>query len=160
MKGLQKILQFCGLLLGAVAFILMLACSSMTFTVDLGPLGKNVTQISGMDGIFGDDYIKATWTAIIAFILFIVALLAILFALILPYASKKSKGLPKMLAFIAAIAIIAAGVLLFFEVGAFTSANDISSTKGYALGIGWVFSAILGIVSGCLMLCSNVVKGK
>ena len=154
MKGLQKILQFCGLILGVVAFILMLACNSMTYEF----LGLT-TSYSGTLGIFGDEYIKATWTAIIAFILFIVALLAILCALVLPLVNKKSKG-SKMLAFIAAIAIIVAGVLLFFEVGAFTSANDISSTKGFALGIGWVFSAILGIVSGCLMLCSNLVKGK
>ena len=158
MKGLQKILQFGGFLLGAVAFILMLACNSMTFTV-----GNTTISYSGKLGIFGGESLfieyKATWTAIIAFILFIVALLAIICALVLPLVNKKSKG-SKMLAFIAAIAIIVAGVLLFFEVGAFTSANDISSTKGYALGIGWIFSAILGIVSGCLMLCSNLVKGK
>ena len=157
MKGLQKILQFGGFLLGAVAFILMLACSSMTWTV-----GNTTFAFSGTFGIFGGEYLlldyKATWTAIIAFILFIVALLAILCALILPLVNKKSKA-SKMLAFIAAIAIIAAGVLLFFEVGAFKGANDIGSWD-LNLGIGWIFSAILGIVSGCLMLCSNLVKGK
>jgi len=158
MKGLQKILQCCGMLLGVVAFVLMLACNSMTWTV-----GNTTYAFSGTFGIFGGEYLlldyKATWTAIIAFILFIVALLAVLFALILPFVSKKSTGLGKMLTFIAAVAIIAAGVLLFFEVGAFKGANDIGSWD-LSLGIGWIFSAILGIVSGCLMLCSNFAKGK
>ncbi|MBR1925446.1 MAG: hypothetical protein IJ837_01155 [Clostridia bacterium] len=158
MKGLQKILQCCGMLLGVVAFILMLACSSMTYQV-FGGTGA----FSGILGIFGGEYLyveyKATWTAIIAFILFIVALLSIICALVLPYVSKKTKELPKILTFVAAGAIIVAGVLLFFEVGAFKGANNIESWD-LSLGIGWIFSAILGIVSGCLMLCSNFVKGK
>ncbi len=177
---MKKILQFSGLIAAIVAivsFILMLACPSMTYTI-----GGEPQSISGTLGIFGGKIInsgwswldsvtafKATVSAVIAFVLLIVAIVILLLGAILPMfkvtALNKFSGLLNL---IAVIALVVAGVLIFVEIPCFGAAQSTSDytykTDGYALGAGWIVSAICAIAAGVLAIApafaNFLAKGK
>ena len=177
---MKKFLQFSGLIaavVAIVAFILMLACPSMTYSV----AGKTY-EISGTYGIFGGKVLdtgwswldtntafKATASAIIAFVLLIAAIVILLLGAILPLfkvtALNKFSGL---LNIIAVIALVVAGVLIFIEIPCFGAAQSTSdytySTDGYALGAGWIVAAICAIAAGVLAIApafaNFIAKGK
>ncbi len=177
---MKKFLQFSGLIAAVfaiVAFILMLACPSMTYT-----LGSKTYEISGVYGIFGgkvldtgwswldtNTALKATASAIIAFVLLIAAIVILLLGAILPIfkvtALNKFSGLLNL---IAVIALVVAGVLIFIEIPCFGAAQSTSdytySTDGYSLGAGWIISAICAITAGVLAIApafaNFIAKGK
>lgn len=177
---MKKFLQFSGLIaavVAIVAFILMLACPAMTYTV----AGKTY-EISGIYGIFGGKVtasrwgisvdlaeIKATASAVIAFVLLIAAIVILLLGAILPIfkvtALNKFSGLLNL---IAVIALVVAGILVFIEIPCFGAAQSTAdytySTDGYALGAGWIISAICAIVAGVLAVAPSfanfIAKGK
>lgn len=181
---MKKFLQFSGLIAAVIAivsFVLLLACPSMTVTTTF--LGKtSVTEISGIYGIFGgkvldsgwswlDDNtaLKATPTAIIAFVLLIVAMVILIVGALLPI--LKIKALNKfagLLNLIAVIALVVAGILVFIEVPCFAAAQSTAdytySTDYHALGAGWLISGICAIVAGVLAImpaaADFLAKGK
>lgn len=159
---MKNVLKFSGVIaavLAIVSFILLLACPSVTATVTV--LGYSSTSsYSGISGIFGGGTTTigdttteidaaAVWTGILAFVLILVALVIIIAGIVLPLlkvtALEKVAGILNL---VAVICLILAGVFTFCEVPAFVSANGGSSTDGFALGAGWIFSGILSIVAG------------
>ncbi len=173
---MKKFLQFSGLIaavVAIVAFILLLACPSMTYT-----LGDSTTEISGIFGIFGGKLtasgwgisldlgeIKATASAVIAFILMIAAIVILLLGAILPIfkvtALNKFSGLLNL---IAVIALVVAGILVFIEVPCYCAAQSYDKTDGYALSAGWIIAAICAIAAGVLAVAPSfanfIAKGK
>jgi hypothetical protein len=181
---MKKFLQFSGLIAAVVAivsFVLLMACSSLTF--DSGIAIPNVTDgkavLSGIEGIFGKtetSKITGTYTvynptvsAIIAFVLLIVAMLILIVGALLPI--LKVKALNKfagLLNLIAVIALLVAGVLVFIEVPCFCAAQSTKdytmSTDGWTLNAGWIISGICAIVAGVLAIAPAfadfLAKGK
>lgn len=178
---MKKFLQFSGLIaavVAIVAFILMLACPAIKYTPKIG----DPSYIDGVVGIFGKtastdiggfnisgQVYKATVSAIIAFILLIAAIVILLVGAILPLFKitvlNKFSGLLNL---IALAACVVAGVLIFIEVPCFAAAQSTEnvqwSTDGYALGAGWIISAICAIVAGALAIApafaNFLAKGK
>ena len=174
---MKKFLQFSGLIAAVfaiVSIILLMACPSITYTIAgnaysySGIFGGKITaSLGGLTGEIGE--IKATATAVIAFILLIAGIVILLLGAILPLlkvtALNKFSGLLNL---IAIVCLIAAGVLVFFEVPAFCAAQSTDKVNwdpsNYHLGAGWTVSGILSIVGGVLALapaCANfLAKGK
>ena len=183
---MKKFLQFSGLIAAVVAivsFVLMMACPSITYTVVYN--GKTIGDplvLSGVEGIFGktgttEFYGKTstytvynpTVSAIIAFVLLIVAMLILIVGALLPI--LKVKALNKfagLLNLIAVIALVVAGVLVFIEVPCFCAAQSTKdhtmSTDGWTLNAGWIISGICAIVAGVLAIAPAfadfLAKGK
>jgi len=152
---MKTVLKFSGIIafvLAVVAFILMMATTSVVYSI-----GSNSTSVSGTVGIFGgtDAKYAAPWAGLIAWILIIVALLILCSAIVLPL--LKVKALDKfagLLNLVAVIALVVAGVFMFLEVTAWKAANgDLSFSAfgvngSYSLGAGWVIAGIISIVAG------------
>lgn len=177
---MKRFLQFSGLIAAVfaiVSLVLLMVCPSITYVV----LGQ-AQSYSGMMGIFGGKItisgggltaqvgeIKATVTAVIAFVLMIAGVVILLLGALLPAmnvtALNKFSGLLNL---IAVVCLVAAGVLVFFEVPAFCGAQSTDRVKwnasNYSLGTGWTVSGIVSIVGGALALvpaCVNfAAKGK
>ena len=160
---MKTVLKFSGIIafvLAVVAFILMMATTSVVYTTNVNVpglgSGSHSSSVSGTVGIFGDDHFAAPWAGLIAWILIIVALLILCSAIVLPL--LKVKALDKfagILNLVAVIALVVAGVFMFLEVTAWTAANgDGSYSLGsalngsYSLGAGWVIAGIISIVAG------------
>ena len=162
---MKKFLKFSGIVafvLGLVAFILLMATAGVTFKAE-GALITASGEAAGTTVLFGKTetvlgvkvVTKAAPTALIAWILIIVALLALCLAIVAVL--LKSKSLSKfagLLNVCAALALVVAGVLLFFTVASFTGANDVSkeAVKYYHLGGGYVVAAILALLGGVVAL--------
>jgi amino acid transporter len=105
-----------------------------------------------------DGVIPATWSAIIAWILMMAAVVILLLGVILPL--FKVKALTKfagLLNLIVVIALVVAGIFMFIQVPTFLGAAGRSDASGYALGAGWIISAIVAIVAGvCAILPAAV----
>ena len=145
-------------LLAAVALVLLFATSSVVYTYKGMLSGTTVLKYSGVAGMFGgtDKNYAMPWAGMTSFILLACALVVLcilcLFAL-----TKKKFALAGICRFVAAGLLIVAGVLLFFEVSAWTAVNgDLTIKAGdyangsYSLGAGWIIAAILSIVAGGL----------
>ncbi len=183
---MKRFLQFSGLIAAVIAivgFVLMMTCPSLVYTVT-SPLSgsKSSTSYSGIMGIFGGTVkgsiggisfdagkINPTPLAIVAFVLLCVAIVILLLGAILPI--MKVKALNKfsgLLNLIAVVCLIAAGVMLFFEVPSWCAAQSTEnykmSTDNFSLGAGWIIAAVLSIVGGVVAIlpaCANfLAKGK
>lgn len=157
---MKKVLKFSGvaaLLLAIVAFILILATNSVSITGTVSFIGFSKTgTFTGVQGIFGDENIKATWSAIIAFILIIVAMVILIVGIVLPilkiHALDKVAGILNL---VAVVALIVAGIFLFIEVLCFRGANDLAKDVtgvSYGLGAGWIIAGILSIFGGIVAI--------
>ncbi len=167
---MKKVLKFSGiaaLLLAIVAFILMLSTSSVSVTGSAFGYSKTGTY-SGIEGTFGSDGITATWSAIVAFVLILAAMIILIAGIILPilkiHALDKVAGILNL---VAVIALVVAGIFLFIEVPCFRSANGITTDItgiSYGLGAGWVIAGILSIIGGIVAILPAVFdflgKGK
>ena len=178
---MKKFLQFSGLIAAVLAiasFILLLTCPALVYSSGF----TDPVSIAGIDAIFGKvssttilgaqvsaTVYNATPSAIIAFILLIVAMVVLILGALLPI--LKIKALNKfagLLNLIAVITLVVAGVLVFIEVPCFCAAqsteNITVSTDGYSLGAGWTISGILAIVAGVLAIAPTfadfLAKGK
>lgn len=167
MKKLLKFAPLCALLLAVVAFILILATHALNYSAS-GSIASASGWYSGAAVIFGKgpSYAsgsilgfgasgestfegKLAWNALLAFIFFIVALVALLVSSLMVFV--KIKALEKfggLIALIAAGLLLVGGIFLFFTLPAFAAANEWNSTDGFSLGGGWVVAAILAIVAG------------
>lgn len=173
---MKKFLKFSGaiaFLFGLIAFILLLATAGVTFKYSTG-LGDITGEAAGTVVLFGkteksmgiEVVTKCAPNALIAWILIILALIILCLGIILPL--LKVKALDKfagLLNLVAVIALVVAGILLFFTVLGFTGANKVDSSivKYYHLGAGWIIAAILSILGGIvaiLPVCSAFLGKK
>lgn len=152
MKKLLKYSGICSFILALIAFILILSTNSLVFSYKQGPISVS-TSISGVLGIFGGTYsitsgvsttCKATASAIIAFVLILVAMLILLAGFILPllkiHTLDKVAGILNL---VAVLALLIAGILLFVELPCFNAANGGGDTTGWSLGAGWIVAGIM-----------------
>lgn len=166
---MKKALQFSGLIaavLAIVSFILLLTTPALNYT---GALVQG--DVDGAIVLFGQeksaDFIifsatsktNPSVTALIAWILVIVAVLGLIVGFVLPMAKKDLGKAAGMLNLCAAICLVVAGILLFFTVPTFVSANSNNgSTDGWTLLGGWVVAAILAIVAGACALAPTIAN--
>lgn len=173
---MKKVLQYSGiisLILGAVAFILMFATPAIRYEGEgtlFGITGHFVTTYEGANAIFGSgsytSVIKENllgtvttkvmafegslaWNALLAWIFILAALVILLLGIVLPI--FKVKALDKfsgVLNLVSICLLIVAGVLMFFTLPTFATANEWNNTNGCSLGAGWVISSILAIAGG------------
>ncbi len=187
---MKKFLQFSGLIAAVVAivgFVLMMTCPALNNPVYAGEKLLGTIVIPGTSGIFGGDWpstgnalvdallkyygatIKITPSALIAFILMSVAVVILILGALLPiFKIKTLNKFAGLLNLIAVLALVAAGILLFFEVpcflGAQASEGSEVNTDGWHLGAGWIIAGICAIAAGVLAIApafaNFIAKGK
>lgn len=170
MKFIKKNLFSLVAILFAVVAIILCFAPFITNTTEL--LGSKITtNYSGFAVMFGGEGVvssgssstsaletKVVVTALIAFILMVLGLIAVVASLVLKVKFNK------LIAFVGAGLLVAAGIMLFFTQGSFVAVNEIGETLGkyYSLGAGAVIDAILLIIAGAAELVGmlNLVKIK
>jgi hypothetical protein len=163
-KQMKKFLKFaapCACILALVGFILTLATPAITYPLNSG-LFKD-PNVAGTTAIFGKsgDYTstKPSALALIAFILAIVAMLALICATVLPFLkNNKFAKFGGLLALIAGICLVVGCIFVFIVIPTFASANGLSNMDGWGLGAGLVVAAILYIVAGAVAVCPTVLN--
>ena len=169
---LKKILPFTGLIaavLAIVTLILMMACPVGVYTASSG----DKSYVSGIAAIFGEtkelgfgisSTIKLGWAGLLGWILIVVAILALIVAAVLQFVLKKKPQLGSILAIVAGVCAIVAGIFCFCGLAAVNSANvtEVSGTKiymfnDYNLGAGWVIAGILGLCAGGVALINCIL---
>ena len=167
LKKLFKYAPICALVLAIAAFIFMMAAHSLEYHAS-GSLGSGAAWFSGAAVIFGkgpmwssvsilgfggsgDGTFEGTlaWNALLAFIFFIVALIALLVSAVSVFVKinvlEKFGGI---IALVAAGLLLVGGIFLFFTLASFSAANEWNSVSGWNLGFGWVFAGSLAILGG------------
>ena len=154
---MKQFLKFSGLVafvLALVAFILLLATNGVVFRYsNLISEAEGTTVLFGKTThtALGDAVTKASPTALIGWILVILAMVilcvGVVMSLLKVKAAEKYAGLLNL---VAVFALVVAGVLVFFTVLGFTGANKVDSdaVKYYHLGGGYVAAAILALLAG------------
>lgn len=157
---MKKVLQFAGLIslvLGVVAFILMMATPAV-----IQPLiGDTQTVYAGTTAIFGktestilgDVVTKPSALALIGWILLLVAMIIVALGVILPL--LKVKALEKfsgILDIVALACFVVAGIFMFLVVPTFYSANGWDVADNTQIGAGWVIGGIVAIVAGAFAI--------
>ena len=162
---MKKVLQFSGLIaavIAVVAFVLLLATPGIVYAN-----GGISYSIDGNAVLFGSTTniigslnatTKGAVIALIGWILIIIAFLGLVFGFILPMVKKDLSKAAGMLNLCAAICLIVAGIMLFFTLPSYASANGWSKTDYYGLGAGWVVAGILAIVAGACALCPTIAN--
>ena len=166
-KNLLKYAGLCSLVLGAIAFILMM----VTPAISVSALGATV-NFSGNEVIFGSSNLslaqagvigsataKPAVLALIGWILALAGLVIVLLGVIMPLFNVK--GFTKfagLLNFIAVGCLVVAGVFMFIVLPAFYTANGFESVPGNAsIGAGWVIGGIIFIVAGAIAILPAAV---
>lgn len=160
---MKKYLKFSGIVAAVfaiVAFILLMATTGVFYKY-----GNTQYNYEGTTVLFGAT--KETWlgttkiapaaTGLIGWILIIVALVILLLGIILPLlkvnALEKFAGILNL---VAVVALVVAGILLFFSRGAFCAANEWDADNAH-LGAGWIVAGILAILGGCFAILPAAV---
>lgn len=172
---MKKFLQFASFIacaLGLVAFVLLMVTPAIKNTVTV--LGSTtVTTYAGMAALFAGGQVvsrsgsttlstafdgKAAPVALIAWILLLVAILAMVVSFLLPLLKVKVDAkILSLVALCGAILLLVAGILLFFTLPSFAKANEWSSTDNTNLAFGWVLSAILALVGAVIGVLPSVL---
>ena len=157
---MKKVLQFAGLIslvLGVVAFILMMATPAV-----IQPLvGDTQTVYAGTTAIFGktestilgDVFTKPSVLALIGWILMLVAMIIVALGVILPL--LKVKALEKfsgILDIVALACFVVGGIFMFLVVPTLYGANGRDVASGAGIGAGWVIGGILAIIGGAFAI--------
>lgn len=160
---MKKFLKFAGIIsavLAIAAIIFVMAGNSLIYKAS----ESTTYTVSGLRAIFGGkeetilgtvEY-KPAATALIAWILMLVAFIILVAGVILPL--LKVKALEKfagILNLVAVCALVVAGILLFFTQPVFNSANKTSLGTvydDYKLAFAFVFGAILAISGGVIAI--------
>ena len=144
---MKKFLQFSGLIaagLALAAFIFLLAGNGLVYKS-----GNFSHSIPGTNVIFGGDYTLAA-TALIGWILVLLAMLALIVVSVLPLLNVKALDkFAGLITLCAAGALLVAAILIFCSKAAFVSANG-SLLNNYGLSFAFVFAGILSILAGLL----------
>lgn len=183
---MKKFLQFAGLIslcLAAVGFILMMTTHSLTYHT-AGALGEANAWYSGVAVIFGKGPASSSgsilgwggtlngefegtlaWTALLAWIFAIAALVILFLGVLMPLLKVKAfTKFAGLLNLIAVGLLVVGGIFVFVTLPAFAAANKWNNTDNWALGAGWIIGGILYIVAGCfaiLPMCADfMAKGK
>lgn len=163
---MKKFLQFAGLIgavLGLVAFILYMATHAIVNTGAINGwyggtaviFGKGPASVAGINGTFEGN---PAWVALIAWIFVLLGVLCLLVLFVGSLLKVKALAkLSNLLTFISGGLLVAAGILSFFSIPAFAAANDWGNTDGVALGVGWIFGAILSIVAGGIAMLPPIL---
>ena len=157
---MKKVLQFAGLIslvLGVVAFILMMATPAV-----IQPLvGDTQTVYAGTTAIFGktestilgDVVTKPSVLALIGWILMLVAMIIVALGVILPL--FKVKALEKfsgILDIVALACFVVGGIFMFLVVPTFYAANEWDVGDKTQIGAGWVIGGIIAIAAGAFAI--------
>ena len=157
---MKKVLQFAGLIslvLGVVAFILMMATPAV-----IQPLvGDTQTVYAGTTAIFGktestilgDVVTKPSVLALIGWILLLVAMIIVALGVILPL--FKVKALEKfsgILDIVALACFVVGGIFMFLVVPTFYAANEWDVGDKTQIGAGWVIGGIIAIAAGAFAI--------
>lgn len=157
---MKKVLQFAGLIslvLGVVAFILMMATPAV-----IQPLvGDTQTVYAGTTAIFGktestilgDVVTKPSALALIGWILLLVAMIIVALGVILPL--FKVKALEKfsgILDIVALACFVVGGIFMFLVVPTFYAANEWDVGDKTQIGAGWVIGGIIAIAAGAFAI--------
>lgn len=157
---MKKVLQFAGLIslvLGVVAFILMMATPAV-----IQPLvGDTQTVYAGTTAIFGktestilgDVVTKPSVLALIGWILILVAMIIVALGVILPL--FKVKALEKfsgILDIVALACFVVGGIFMFLVVPTFYAANEWDVADNTQIGAGWVIGGIIAIIAGAFAI--------
>ena len=156
---MKKFLQFAGIIsavLAIAAFIFMMAGNSLVYKAS----DSTTFTVSGIRALFGGKEegllttvdIKPAATALIAWILVLVAIIILIAGVVLPL--LKVKALEKfagILNLVAVCALVVGGILLFFTKPVFASANEMN-LDNYKLSFAFVFAAILAIAGGVIAI--------
>ena len=157
---MKKVLQFAGLIslvLGVVAFILMMATPAV-----IQPLvGDTQTVYAGTTAIFGktestilgDVVTKPSVLALIGWILLLIGMIIVALGVILPL--FKVKALEKfsgILDIVALACFVVGGIFMFLVVPTFYAANEWDVADNTQIGAGWVIGGIVAIVAGAFAI--------
>jgi len=157
---MKKVLQFAGLIslvLGVVAFILMMATPAV-----IQPLvGDTQTVYAGTTAIFGktestilgDVVTKPSVLALIGWILVLVAMIIVALGVILPL--FKVKALEKfsgILDIVSLACFVVGGIFMFLVVPTFYAANEWDVGDKTQIGAGWVIGGIIAIIAGAFAI--------
>ena len=157
---MKKVLQFAGLIslvLGVVAFILMMATPAV-----IQPLvGDAQTVYAGTTAIFGktestilgDVVTKPSVLALIGWILLLIGMIIVALGVILPL--FKVKALEKfsgILDIVALACFVVGGIFMFLVVPTFYAANEWDMNDSVKIGAGWVIGGIVAIVAGAFAI--------
>lgn len=174
---MKTFLKYSGILAAVVAivgFILM-----MTTPAFFIKSGDEFYYLTSTQALFGEEqsgtilgfitldagHINAVWSAIIAWILAIVGVIALLLGVILPLLKKEKFA--ALINIIALAALVIAGVFIFIsQPCTFTgkvSGETYTPYKDYQLNATWVITGILYIVAGALAIfptAMDLIGGK
>ena len=157
---MKKVLQFAGLIslvLGVVAFILMMATPAV-----IQPLvGDTQTVYAGTTAIFGktestilgDVVTKPSVLALIGWILLLIGMIIVALGVILPL--FKVKALEKfsgILDIVALACFVVGGIFMFLVVPTFYAANEWDVGDKTQIGAGWVIGGIIAIAAGAFAI--------
>lgn len=171
---MKKFLRFAGLcsaILAVVTFILMMATPAILYD-GKDVVAEGTTAIFGKTTTYGGGIISFSskidlaWTALLAWIFVLLAMLILICGVILPL--LKVKALEKfagLLNVCAVILLVVAGIFMFVTAPAFFTANGFDNVPNKcALGPGWVIGGIIAIVAGVIAILPAVAdflgKGK
>ena len=167
---MKKFLKFAGavaFVFALVAFILLMATHSVVYADNTANwysglaaiFGKGTAQVNIMGWSNSGDFDgKLAATALIGWILILVAMIILLAGVLLPL--LKVKALDKfagLLNLVAVCALVTAGILVFFTVPAFAAANEWNSADGWTLGAGFIVAGILAILGGLIAILPAAV---
>ena len=171
LKNVLKYAPICALVLAVASFVFMMAAHALEMSAS-GSGAAAAGWISGVAVIFGKGPYyssgsaswgpisisgggegsfdgKLAWNALLAFIFFIVALLALIVSAVSVFVKipvlEKFGGI---IALAAAGLLLVGGIFLFFTLPAFAQANEWNNSDGWRLGVGWIIAAILAILAG------------
>ena len=160
---MKKFLQYAGIIsavLAIAAFIFLMAGNALVYKYN-----DTAYFVPGTRALFGGEV--KTWlgtveykpaaTALVAWILVLVAILILVAGVVLPL--LKVKGIEKIagiLNLVAVGALLVAGILLFFTKGVFSGANS-NAFDDYKLTFAHVLAAILAVSAGAIAIAPTVV---
>ncbi len=171
---MKKFLKFAGLVslcLAALAFIFMMAGHALEYSVK-GSLVNASGWYSGVAVIFGKGPYELSgsiagiggtgngtfegnpaWSALLAWIFALAAMIILLLGVILPL--LKVKALEKFAGLLNLIAVgllVVGGIFMFVTLPAFAGANEWNSQDNWGLNPLWIIAGILYIVAGAVAI--------
>ena len=157
---MKKVLQFAGLIslvLGVVAFILMMATPAV-----IQPLvGDTQTVYAGTTAIFGktestilgDVVTKPSALALIGWILLLIGMIIVALGVILPlFKVKALENFSGILDIVALACFVVGGIFMFLVVPTFYAANEWDVGDKTQIGAGWVIGGIIAIAAGAFAI--------
>ena len=165
MKTFLKFSGAIAFVLALVAFILMMATPAVMYKGE-DVIAKGIVAIFGskekvaIAGIsLGTVETKLAWSALLAWIFVLIALIVLCLGVVLPLLKVKAlERFAGVMNLCAVILLVVAGIFMFITTPVFWAANGGDNVpNNVALGAGWVIGGILAIVAGAIAICPAVV---